>query len=221
MKRILFTLSILSLTLGAQAASQRQQTEPSLTTAGAPYAPIDVTKRSSDMYTQLSSSERVELLSEFKGLVHLGLRTVSYERWDAKEMADCDTPASGASVKWTHRCEIITGQGNGYYYFYPNESRQASTLQELDIRLHASDEKLLDDFRRPVQELFGRASFVDNPTVKAKAASPVRRWNTNSDVVELFMDRSVRPEGSVRFVWKRSPLVSSSQASLPTFSPNH
>lgn len=214
MKQALYTVSILAIAVGVHAAS-RHVADPNLTSAGAPYAPMDASK-ASDSYAKLSASERDELLSEFKGLVNLGLRAVPYEKWNAKEMADCERPDRNVSVSWTHRCEIITGQGNGYYYFYPNETRQASTLQELDIRLHASDEQLLDDFRRPVQDLFGRASFVDNPTtVKTKAASPIRRWNTNSDVVELFMDRSVRPEGSVRFVWKRSPLVSSSQASLP------
>lgn len=189
--------------------------DPALTSAGAPFAPMDVSKKSTLYAMPLTVTERTELLSEFKGLVNLGLRPVSYEKWNAKEMADCDAPAAGANVSWAHRCEIITGQGNGYYYFYPNETRNISTLQELDIRLHASDEKVLEDFRRPVQDLFGRAAIVDTPTVKARPSSPVRRWSTTSDVVELFMDRSVRPEGSVRFVWKRSPLVSSQQASLP------
>lgn len=186
-----------------------------LTTAGAPYAPLDVSKKAHDPSVPLSVSQRNDLLGEFKGLVHLGLRKVSFDSWKGKDMADCDRPSQGVSVRWSHRCEIITGQGNGYYYFYPNEARSASTLQELDIRVHAADEKLLDDFRRPVQDLFGRASFVERPRVQAKPVSPVRRWSTESDVAELFIDRSVRPEGSVRFVWTRSPLVSGSHASLP------
>jgi len=188
--------------------------DPTLSTAGAPYAPLDVNKKAQGGYElPLSSSQRDELLGEFKGLVHMGLRKVAYEKWEGKEMADCDEPQD-AHEAWSYRCEIITGQGNGYYYFYPNESRQASTLQELDIRVHASDEKLLDDFRRPVQEMFGKASFVEKTTVRAKPTGPIRHWMTDSDVAELFIDHSVRPEGSVRFVWMRSPLTSNAQALL-------
>ena len=162
----------------------------------------------------LSTTQRNELLGEFKGLVHMGLRRVPLDQWEGKDMADCDKPQKPQD-NWSYRCEIITGQGNGYYYFFPNESRQASTLQEVDIRVNAADEKLLDDFRRPVQELFGQASFVDKTTVvHAKPSGPIRHWNTDEDVAELFMDHAVRPEGSVRFVWLRSPLAAGAQARL-------
>src|ERR1051325_2128631 len=102
-------------------------------------------------------------------------------------MADCDQPQLSED-RWSLRCEIITGQGNGYYYFYPNESRQASTLQELDIRVHAADEHLLDDFRRPVQEMFGRASLVEKTAIRAQPTGLIRQWTTGEDRVELFMD---------------------------------
>ena len=126
-----------------------------LNPAGAPYAPLEVSKKMQDPSVPLSRTQRDELLGEFKGLVHMGLRKVSLEKWEGKDMADCDKPQRPQD-HWSYRCEIITGQGDGYYYFYPNESRQASTLQELDIRLNAADERLLDDFRRPVQEMFGQ-----------------------------------------------------------------
>ncbi len=188
--------------------------EPSLSTAGAPYAPLDVGKKAQDPSIPLSYGQRDELLSQFTGLVHMGLHKVAYEHWEGKDMAYCDKPQSKNDL-WSYRCEIITGQGNGYYYFYPNESRQASTLQELDIRVDATDERLLDDFRRPVQDLFGKASLVDKTTVSSKPSGPIRHWDTGSEVAELFMDHGVRPEGSVRFIWLRSPLVSSAHASLP------
>jgi hypothetical protein len=187
--------------------------EPTLSTAGAAYAPSDISKKAQDPLVPLSNSQRDELLSEFRGMVHMGLRKVAFEKWEGKDMADCDRPQSKED-HWSYRCEIITGEGNGYYYFYPNESRQASTLQELDIRVQASDERLLDDFRRPVQDLFGRASFVEKTAVQSKPTGPIRHWTTPSDVAELFIDHSVRPEGSVRFVWMRSPLVSTAQASV-------
>jgi len=188
--------------------------EPVLESAGAPYAPLEVNHKGHDPLIPLSKSERDELLGEFKGLVHMGLRKVTLQQWEGKDMADCDKPQT-AEDHWSYRCEIITGQGNGYYYFFPNESRQASTLQELDIRVHATDERLLDDFRRPVQDMFGQASFVEKTTVRAKPSGRIRHWNTREDVAELFMDHGVRPEGSVRFVWMRSPLASVDHASLP------
>lgn len=184
--------------------------EPKLETAGAPYAPLDASKRS-DPALPLSKSQRQELLDEFEGLVNLGLSKVTYEQWQAKDMADCEKPGN-AQERWSYKCEIITGQGNGYYYFYPSESRRSATLQHLDIRVDSSDEKLLDDFRRPVQELFGRASFVEKPAVRARPTGLIRHWNTGNDIAELFIDHSVRPEGSVRFVWMRSPLVAGAQA---------
>ncbi len=188
--------------------------EPTLQAAGAPYAPLDVSKHAPDPTVPLSTTQRNELLGEFKGLVHMGLRKVSLDQWEGKDMADCDKPQR-ADERWSYRCEIITGQGNGYYYFYPNESRQASTLQELDIRVHAADERLLDDFRRPVQDLFGRASFVQKTSVRARTTGLIRHWNTGQDVAELFIDHAVRPEGSVRFVWMRSPLAAGAHARLP------
>ncbi len=215
MKKVLLSVFALLSAVWVAQAGQRRAVEPALTDAGAPYAPLEVSKKSIGSYGALSHSERDELLSEFKGLVNIGMRTVPYEKWGAKEMADCEPAGKGSGANWTYRCEVITGQGNGFYYFYPNESRNTATLQQLDIRLHAADENLLDDFRRPVQQMFGQASFVEAPSVNAKPSSRVRRWNTTSDLAELFIDRGVRPEGSVRFVWKRAPLVSSNQASLP------
>jgi hypothetical protein len=205
-----FTVAFISISSPLLAASK----EVSLSTAGAPYAPLDVTKHGhGDPYVPLSKSQRNELLGEFKGMVHMGLRPVSYEKWEGREMADCDKPQS-TKDRWTYRCEIITGEGNGYYYFYPTESRQSATLQELDIRVNGADETLLEDIRAPVQALFGRASLVTSTTVHAKPTGPIRHWNTGSDVAELFIDHSVRPEGSVRFVWLRSPLVGGANARL-------
>jgi hypothetical protein len=187
--------------------------DPNLETAGAPYAPLDVSKKHDDPTVPLSQSQRDELLDEFKGLVNLGMHKVSYESWEGKDMADCDGPQNGDD-HWSHRCEIITGQGEGYYYFYPSESHKTSTLQQLDVRVNASDEKLLDDFRWPVQQLFGKASFVEKPSVRSKPSGPIRRWDTGSDVAELFIDHSTRPEGAVRFVWTRAPLIASLHAGL-------
>ncbi len=196
-----------------------QAHDPVLESAGAPYAPLEVSKKGQDPFVPLSKTQRNELLGEFKGLVHIGLRKVTLQQWEGKDMADCDKPQRPED-RWSYRCEIITGQGNGYYYFFPNETRQASTLQELDIRVHVADERLLDDFRLPVQEMFGQASFVERTTVRAKPSGRIRHWNTNEDVAELFMDHAVRPEGSVRFVWMRSPLRAGAQASLSTRTDN-
>jgi hypothetical protein len=189
--------------------------EQNLETAGAPYAPLEVSRPLTvSPSLPLTKDHRAELLSEFKGLVHMGLRKVSYERWEGKDMADCTKPESPED-RWAYRCQIITGEGNGFYYFYPGESRRTATLQELDIRVDAADEKVLDDFRRPVQELLGKGSIVERPSVRAKPRGPIRHWNTGDDIAELFIDHSIRPEGSVRFVWMRAPLVGGQQAKAP------
>jgi len=189
--------------------------DQNLETAGAPYAPMDVSRSpetGSDM--SLSKSHRAELLSQFKGLVHMGLKKATYEKWEGRDMADCMKPEK-PDARWSYRCEIITGEGTGDYYFYPSESRRLATLQELDIRVDAADEKILDDFRRPVQDLFGKGTLVAKTTVQSQAIGPIRHWNTGEDIAELFIDHSVRPEGAVRFVWMRSPLVGGTQARLP------
>jgi len=186
--------------------------EQNIESAGAPYAPLEVSRPLEvSAGLPLTKDHRAELLSEFKGLVHMGLRKATYERWEGKDMADCSKP-DNPQERWMYRCQIITGEGNGFYYFYPGESRRTATLQELDIRVDAADEKVLDDFRRPVQELFGKGSLVERPAVRAQPRGPIRHWNSGNDIAELFIDHSIRPEGSVRFVWMRAPLVGGQQA---------
>jgi len=207
---LLILLPLQSLVL-AQDYKLVSAKDENVQTAGAAYAPLEVSKHAADPSIPLSRSQRDELLGEFKGLVHMGLHSVTFDQWEGKDMADCDKPQN-PNDRWSYRCEIITGQGNGFYYFYPNESRRAVTLQQLDVRVDGSDEKLLDDFRRPVQDLFGRASFVEKPAVRAKPTGLIRHWTTANDIAELFIDHSSRPEGCVRFVWMRAPLVSGAQA---------
>src|SRR5258708_27351248 len=83
--------------------------DPVLQEAGAPYAPLDVSRKGQDPLIPLSKSQRNELLGEFKGLVHMGLRKVTLQQWEGKEMADCEKPQSFED-HWSYRCEIITGQ---------------------------------------------------------------------------------------------------------------
>src|ERR1039457_4139083 len=94
--------------------------DAALSTAGAAYAPLDVGKKAQDPTVPMSHSQRDELLSEFKGLVHMGMHKVTLEHWEGKDMADCDRPER-SDERWSYRCQIITGQGDGYYYFFPNE----------------------------------------------------------------------------------------------------
>ncbi len=218
-QQIIWSLAFLVLLIGPQSSSAKDielafSNEQNLETAGAPYAPMDVSRPpEAPPDVPLSKSHRDDLLSQFQGLVHMGLKKTSYEKWEGRDMADCSKPERPAE-RWSYRCEIITGEGTGDYYFYPNETRRLATLQELDIRVDAADEKILDDFRRPVQQLFGKGFLVPKPVVQAEARGPIRHWNTGEDIAELFIDHGVRPEGSVRFVWMRSPLVAGSQALL-------
>src|SRR5438552_3673707 len=105
---------LLAIPLMVSALQMGAAQDPTLESAGAPYAPLEVSKQTGrDPSVPLSHSERDELLSEFRGLVHMGLHPVVYERWEGKEMADCDKSTSKQD-RWSYRCEIITGQGNGY-----------------------------------------------------------------------------------------------------------
>lgn len=163
-----------------------------------------------DPYRTLTQEEREDLLGEFKGLVHMGLEKASYERWSGRNMSDCESAsgarqAAGGEDRWQYKCEIITGQGNGFYYFYPNESRQAYTLQRVDVRLHTGDRGLLNEMRRSLQGLFGKSSSVDGRY----------HWETTEDVAELFIEGpDGDPQKLIRFVWNRSPLTGSRQAML-------
>src|SRR5579872_1361386 len=150
-------------------------------TEGRPYAPLDVSHAShEDPYRILTPEERKDLLGEFKGLVHMGLEKTSYEHWSGKSMADCESgngnkKADSGEDRWQYKCEIITGEGNGLYYFYPDESRRAYTLQRVDVRLHTGDHDLLNDVRRSLQTLFGRSSSVEGRY----------HWETTEDIAEL------------------------------------
>jgi len=178
-------------------------------TEGRPYAPLDVSQEShEDPYRTLTPEEREDFLGEFKGLVHMGMEKTSYDRWSGKSMSDCESAGNNQAAgdwkdRWQYKCEIITGEGNGFYYFYPDESRRAFMLQRVDVRLHTGDHGLLNDVRRSLQTLFGRSSSVDGHY----------RWETAEDVAELFVES---PEGDsqklIRFVWNRAPLGGNRQA---------
>ncbi len=174
-----------------------------------PRAPLDISKGvSEDSYRALSPEERHALLGEFKGLVFLGMKRAAYEKWSGKSMADCEKGPSSRTTyrpedRWNYKCEVITGQGNGFYFFYPNESRDSSTLQRLDIRVNSKDESLLHDVRHTLQTLFGRPSHQERKF----------HWETTEDIADLFIDN---PEGDsqklIRFVWDRAPLTNNHQA---------
>jgi hypothetical protein len=191
--------------------------DPTLSTAGAPYAPLDAKNRK-DPTVPMSGSEREELMSEFRGLVALGLQPQPFEKWQGRSMADCY--AHERSEAWRQKCEIITGQGRGWYYFYPNEARGANTLQHLDIRLDVGDTKLVEDANRQLRGLLGSPEVVPQDKAGVRAKGAVRHWNTGKDVADLYIDVSETPEGRVRFVWKRSPLVAGGSARLRTRTDN-
>jgi hypothetical protein len=171
----------------------------------APNAPMDP-KHEDHSDAPLSKRQRKVLLGEFKGLVHLGLRKTTYSQWEGKDMGDC-MHAENSTEHWTQKCIIQTAQGEGTYYFFSSDSQQSANLQDIDIHIDAASAKLLDDFRGPVEDYFGKSSLVERPFVQAKTSGPIHHWDVENTVVELFMDCSTRPEGSVRFIWVRSPQI--------------
>ena len=185
-----------------------------LNDAGAPYAPTEVNKKE-ETALYLSPSELEDVMKEFRGLVAMGLRPEAYDRWGGRSMADC-FPPDQSSESWRYRCEIITAQCNGFYYFFPNESRRNATLQQIDIKIHASENELMDALKKSVRSLFGRETVLEPRQAGVKARGPVRHWNTGTDVADLFVDVSENPAGLVRFVWKRSPLIGGDHADART-----
>ncbi|HVO32648.1 MAG TPA: hypothetical protein VMU17_01955 [Elusimicrobiota bacterium] len=194
--------------------------EVGLSTAGASYAPMDASKESAhDPLVPMSAEERETLVKEFKGLVSMGVERTVYERWPGRPMSDCyprNSVMGGVEAPegWMYRCEMMTGRGDGFYYFYPSQSRRGATLQHVDIRLEAYDPKLLDDVRRSLHPLLGvpiRPPADLKPVATAKGM--IHHWDTGADVAYLFDDAPpTRPQGSVRFLWSRSPLAGNHQA---------
>jgi hypothetical protein len=126
-------------------------------------------------------------------------------------MADCAAPEN-RSERWHYRCEVITAQCNGFYYFYSSEDRRAATLQQVEVKVHASESQLMDDFKTFLRKLFGRERVLEPQEARLPARGAVRHWATHQDTADLFMDISENPAGVVRFVWKRAPLASAEQA---------
>jgi len=179
-----------------------------------PYAPMDIRQKGASPSASLSRAERKELVQEFRGLLSLGTRNHSFESWSGKSMADCYEP-DNAGDRWKHKCEIITGQGNGFYYFYEDSSRRAATLQRVDVVLQTSDEHLLKELRPTLLQIFGRREMMVNARPGLKTVGPIRHWNTGQDIADLYLDATTSLNGTVRFVWTRAPLTATRQAQLP------
>jgi|SRR6185437_10170671 len=183
-----------------------------LETAGTSKAPLEISKESlRDPTLPLTKDQRKSFVSEFKGLVYMGLEKASYERWQGRSMSDCVSAEQSPknAPGWEYKCELITGQGGGNYFFYPSENRRRCTLQRIDIHLDAADARLVDDLRASLQALLGRGV----PTFKNQR--PGRHWDTGEEVADLFIDSSdPRAPEAVRFVWNRSAQAASSQAKL-------
>lgn len=136
----------------------------------------------------------------------MGMRSDSYERWGGRSMADCFA-SENRSARWSYRCEVMTAQCNGVYYFYPTGSRQASTLQEMEVNVHVSEPQSLNDFKISLRSLFGREKALEPRAARLPARGAVRHWETPNDRANLFMDVSENPAGWIRFVWKRGSIA--------------
>lgn len=183
-----------------------------VSTASYPYAPIDAKLRG-NVASSLTRAERRELASEFRGLLAMGKRNYDFDSWSGKPMADCYAPERPTD-RWKHKCEIITGQGNGFYFFYDVSGGEA-ILQQVEVFLQASDPILLDELNPTLRHLFGRREMIVPKRPGYKTVGPIRHWNTGEQIADLFLDASQSPNGTVRFVWSRGALVRTAQASLP------
>lgn len=171
--------------------------EPTLETAGAPYAPLDP-KKGKEMTNYSSAGDREEAVKEFKGLMSMALAKVSLSKWAGKSISDCEQH-SGSGSDWCARCEVIMPHANGFYYFYPEGG--ACTLQQFDAQVHVAQGSFLSELKKPLQSYFGRGV-----PGKVAAGSVGRHWQTAVEVADLIMETS-EGEPFARFVWIREPLI--------------
>lgn len=192
-------LSLCLVTSAALAA------EISLSNSNRPYAPSSPSSKGHSPSASLSKNEAKEMVSEFRGILSMGARNHAFEGWKAKEMVDCYEPE--ASDPWTHKCEIITGQGNGFYYFYRSPGAASATLQRVEVYMQTSDERFLEELKPTVRHLFGgrERNVASQPGLTS--VGPIRHWESGSHVGDLFLDGKASMNGTVRFIWTRSPLA--------------
>lgn len=184
--------------------------EMTLSNSNSPRAPLTVSKGKSPS-ASLSREERKDLIQEFRGLLSFGTKNHPLASWKGRSMADCYAPQQ-ATDRWAQKCEIITGQGNGFYYFYGGDAVKGPTLQHVEVFLQTSDQAMLAELRPTLRRLFGTRELVVQNRPGVAALGSIWHWNTGEEFADLFLDAHHSTNGTVHFVWTRAPLATTKQA---------
>jgi len=126
-----------------------QATDLILASAGAPHAPIDITRARQDPYMALSAAQRREIVREFRALLSMGVQPIGYNNWAGREISDCETASAGAC----RRCEIQMGQARAQYLF--SSVNGSCRVQGVDVRVDSADETLLKDLKPAARDYVG------------------------------------------------------------------
>lgn len=149
----------------------------SLSTAGAPVAPADAESAKKDPFVPLSSSDRREMVREFKALLSMGAQTATSTHWVGNSMADCQNRTSSQET-FCRKCEIQMGNSQADYVFY-NASSQCR-LRDVEVTLNSADKTLLKELK---------------PHARAYAGSREGQFYIDED--------EHSGQSNLRFVWKR------------------
>ena len=174
-----------------------------------PRAPLDVQKGQSPTGS-LTRDEVKEVVSEFGGILYMGLQNYSYDKWQGKEMSDCRPATSEA---WCYQCAMITGHATTYYSFYRDANRRSCTLQQMDVHFEVADPNVIKYLKRPVHSLLGEAvSDFKSSSSDAEwgGSGNAWKWKSEEDLAYLYMDSdagTANGQGLARFQWRRSPLL--------------
>jgi hypothetical protein len=207
MKRTILLFILTLLPLAGYAVEELQLNAPYK-----PRAPLEPEPNTRGKGSRAAVEDR-ELNSEFRGLIHMGLRKYPSDRWPGKEMSDCRPIQShgGCPV-----CELQMGHADADYYFYPEDG--ACTLQQVDAHFPTSDPDTFVVLKRTAQMLFGSSPRrMDKPNssdVGWDGAGPGWRWESDGDLGYLYNDREQASSdglGKIRFQWRRPPLSHSNR----------
>jgi hypothetical protein len=173
-----------------------------------PHAPLEVHK-GERADPAITASEGREIAGEFRGILSMGVKDYSYNRWPGKEMSDCRT---SKSAEWCGQCELITGHARSYFNFYKEAGASECTLQQLDVHFQVSDPAVIKPLRGVTHQLLGGSIQAEKPASREsgwEGSGKGWKWEGDTDLAYLYMDReqsSGETEGVARFQWRRSPL---------------
>lgn len=123
--------------------------EFNIASAGAPVAPIDIQNAQRDPYVPMTTEQRQDSAREFRSLLAMGLRQVTFAHWGNREIADCQ-PAKTVAGRV---CEIQMGSSHADYTFYGSGTR--SVLHEVEIVVDSDDAGLMKTLKKEARQYAG------------------------------------------------------------------